>query len=146
MPKFNIQIKAIRFNQEFYYKIDLLQMASQVSLEQQIIADLHPEVAGRVNKPAHVQFWEKVIKAPPLPMKILREGFKVCFENNILPGPTKLKNNSSARKEQEFVDISIKRMVEIGVCSESRSPPYISNPVSVVDTGKRDWFWTCHVQ
>ena len=112
-------------------------MESQVSLEQQIIADLHPEVAGRVNKPEHVQFWEKVIKAPPLPLKILREGFKVCFEHNILPSPTKLRNNSSARKEQEFVDKSIERMVEIGVCSESRSPPYISNPLSVVDTGKK---------
>ena len=63
-------------------------MASQVSLEQQIIADLHSEVAGRVNKPEHVQFWEKVIKAPPFVIKILKDGFKVCSENGKLPGKT----------------------------------------------------------
>ena len=28
-------------------------------------------------------------------------------------------------------------MLEIGVCSESNTPPYVSNPLSVVDTGKK---------
>ena len=112
-------------------------MASPGALKDQIVADLHGEVAGRVNKPEHIEFWEKAIKAPPPILKILREGFKVCFDKGILPKSVRLRNNKSAQKEQEFVDLSIQRMVAIGICSESKYPPYVSNPLSVVDTGKK---------
>ena len=82
----------------------------QVYLEEQINLDLRSEVAGKVHKPKYIECWEKVIRAPTLALKFLKEGFKVCFEKNFEPVLIILENNMSARKEQDFVELFISRM------------------------------------
>ena len=112
-------------------------MEEKINLHEQIFADLHEGVPGRVHKPEFVKFWEEEVKAPKFVLKVLKQGFRVCFENNQVPGRSALRNNASARNNSHFVELSINRMTQIGVCSEINSPPYILNPLSVVDTGKK---------
>ena len=78
----------------------------------------------------HANFWE-AIDAPPYILNIIKNGYTIPLK--YMPKSVQLRNNASSRKEPVFVRSAIDDLILKGAISESVSPPYIINPLTVAE-------------
>ena len=86
------------------------------------------------NLKKHLPFWEKTIRANETVCNILKSGYKLPFL--CTPSNAEFKNNSSALKNWEFIEESIKDMLRVGTVKERLTKPKVLNPLSVSTKGK----------
>ena len=68
------------------------------------------------NLKKHLSFWEKTIRANETVCDILKKSYKLPFLYT--PSNAEFKNNSSALKNSEFIEESIKEMLRAGTVKE----------------------------
>ena len=90
-------------------------------------SDAYVSVKGNLKK--HLPFWEKMIKANETVCDILKNGYKLPLLYT--PSNAEFKNNSSALKNSEFIEESIKEMLRAGTVKECLTKPKVLNPLSV---------------
>ena len=85
----------------------------------------------------HAEFWEKELGANDFILNVIKFGYKIPLR--YIPAPTEFKNNLSALKESEFVEDSIKKLLQQYFISEVEQPHYMTSPLSVARSslGKR---------
>ena len=71
----------------------------------------------------------KAIRANGTVCDILKNGYKLPFLYTL--SNAKFKNNSSALKNSEFVDESVKEMLRAGTIKECLIKPKVLNPLSL---------------
>ena len=96
-------------------------------------SDAYVSVKGNLKK--HLPFWEKMIKANETVCDILKNGYKLPLLYT--PSNAEFKNNSSALKNSEFIEESIKEMLRASTVKECLTKPKVLNPLSVSTKGKK---------
>ena len=76
----------------------------------------------------HIEFW-KHIGASQFILKTITEGYVIPFLGT--PPPMKFKNNQSALKHSDFVDLSISELLKEGCIHQVPFQPFVVNPLSV---------------
>ena len=87
------------------------------------------------NLKKHLSFWEKTIRANKTVCDILKNGYKLPFAYT--SSNAEFKNTSSALKNSEFVEESIKGMLRAGTVKECLTKPKVLNTLSVSTKGKK---------
>ena len=91
-----------------------------------------PNVLGRLK--ARVDYREQ-IGAPEFILDTLRTGYKLPLIDT--PESRSFRNNESALRNQEFVSEAIDDLLQSGRIIKLRTLPYVVNPLSVSENGKK---------
>ena len=87
------------------------------------------------NLKKHLSFWEKAIRANKTVCDFLKNGYKLPFVDT--SSNAEFKNTSSAHKNSEFAEESIKGMLRAGTVKECLTKPKVLNTLSVSTKGKK---------
>ena len=94
--------------------------------------DTYIFVKGNLKK--HLPLWEKTIRANETVCDILKKSYKLPFLYT--PSNAEFKNNSSALKNSESVEESIKETLRAGTVKEFLTKPKVLNPLSASKKAK----------
>ena len=83
-----------------------------------------PFVKGRLSR--NLGFWENVLQAPEPILSIIRQGYFSVPESRLF------NNQSSAKRDEEFVSQAAAELVSNGCVVEVKELPYDCNPLLVV--------------
>ena len=84
----------------------------------------------------HLRFWRETLEASPHILSVIEHGYKIPFRYN--PPSFEFKNNKSALQNKEFVNKTLKGLLEEGKIFEVQKP-FATNPLSVAEdpSGKK---------
>ena len=94
--------------------------------------NIYFNVLGRLK--ARIDYWEQ-IGAPEFILDTLRTGYKLPLIDT--PESRSFRNNESALRNQEFVSEAIDDLLQSGRIIKLRTLPYVVNPLSVSENGKK---------
>lgn len=77
------------------------------------------------------EFYAKILKADEYVLEVLRDGFYPVFKDGILPASNELPNNASARRQIEFVEVEIDKLLKNDYIRKVDIKPTIVSPLSV---------------
>ena len=78
----------------------------------------------------NLDFWEKVIEAPPPVIECIKEGYKLPLLS--IPEQYMDPNHRSARQNQEFVTSAVADLLKNRYIREVKGVPYVCSPLSAV--------------
>jgi hypothetical protein len=87
-------------------------------------------VPGSIHLPEYYSFWEKELNASPWVLDVLKGGYVLPFES-IPQTSYEEDNNSSAKKDMEFVRLTIKKWADQGVVKVVKEKPFVVSPLTV---------------
>ena len=83
-----------------------------------------PRVKGSLRR--HLRFWRETLEASPHILSVIEHGYKIPFRYN--PPSFEFKNNKSAEQNKEFVDKTLRGLLEEGKIFEVQKP-FATNPL-----------------
>lgn len=86
------------------------------------------DVQGRLF--TNLEFWEKVLEAPPPVIECIKEGYKLPLLS--LPEQYMKPNHRSAQQNKEFVTEAVSDLLKNRCIREVEGVPYVCSPLSVV--------------
>ena len=78
-----------------------------------------------------MKFWEEVLETNTVVTSVIRDGYKIPF--TYTPKKAYFKNNKSSLQEYEFVTKTLKELLQNNLIEETKSIPYVVNPLSVAE-------------
>ena len=88
-------------------------------------------VCGNIHQSQYFPFWDEVLKCGPWHKKILKEGLRLDFIDDLLPEAYEERNNRSARVESAFVCDTLDSMSSSRILEQLESKPLCVNPLTV---------------
>ena len=82
------------------------------------------------------KFWKDVLHASPYVLGMVRDGYKLPLSSS--PNSlTDINNHQSSLLEKDFVEDSIRNLIEKGCIKEVSEPHFCVNPLTVAHSGEK---------